>query len=351
MFEKIVNFIKYNNATILVLAIIFVLGGSVFASETGREAIGGSNTYIEGVDNTVLLMADLENFNMDFTIENIKEDDKYYYVRYTFLDLENLNNLWQFQFEEKLKKVSKKSGKDMGIYLAEEFKEEYDARIKYLKEEQEKANQDGPEIRTEVTEYTGLIGKTLDLAGKTFPGYEPVKKIKLPTPDFSLLVESFDNSPIEPSTVDTLEDVYNNYIIEHDPDEDNYFDEYDNCPLIYNPDQKDIDGDGLGNSCDDKNDLLTEEEAAEDDLENLTETTIPVEDDESVFVEPESVEVVDLNEIIEEENDMTEIDQAEVDTSETIESEPVVEEPEVVEVEEEPVVEPSDDLTTEEPTE
>jgi hypothetical protein len=36
-----------------------------------------------------------------------------------------------------------------------------------------------------------------------------------------------------------------------DPDDDNdgVFDEDDNCPLVYNPDQKDSDGDGVGDAC------------------------------------------------------------------------------------------------------
>ena len=108
MIKKVISFIKYNNATILILAIIFVVGGSVFASETGREAIGGSTTHIEGIDNAALLSIDLDSFDMDFMIESIEEDDKYYYIKYTFLDLDNLNNLWQFQLKEKIRKISKK---------------------------------------------------------------------------------------------------------------------------------------------------------------------------------------------------------------------------------------------------
>jgi hypothetical protein len=301
MLKRAMHFIKYNNATVLILAIIFIIGGSVFASEPGREAIGQVETRIEGVDSTALLATDLDNFDMDFTIESIEEDDQYYYVRYTFLDLENLDNLWQFQLKEKVRKVSKKSGKDLGVYLAEEFKEEYRARIKYLKEEQGKIGESGSEARLEVTAYTGLIGKTLDLASKVFPGYEPVKKKELPTPDFSMITEIIETAPTAPSAVENLEDVYNTYMAEHDPDGDNYFDEYDNCPLVYNPDQKDIDGDGIGNACDDVDNRLTEEEQAEqaaeeeyfDELNN---------NNEDLFTEPESVEVVDLNEVSEENN-------------------------------------------------
>jgi len=250
MFNKIIHFIKYNNATILIIAAVLIVGTSAFASETGRAAIGGKQIRVEGVDNTLLLAADLDTMDMDFKIEKIEEDDKYYYITYTYLDLVKINNAWQYQLQEKTRKVSRKLKQDLGVYLAEELGEEYQARIKELKKEQKKAREQGEEKRLEVVEYSGLIGKVLDTAGKVFSNYEPVKKRVIPSPKMVYKGDRGENKGDRENRGDDLVEIYNNYIKENDPDKDNVFAESDNCPVIYNPDQLDSDGDGIGDECD-----------------------------------------------------------------------------------------------------
>ena len=181
MFQKIIHFIKYNNLTALLVLAIFLATGGVFAqTPTGQEVIGQEQKTIEGIDNTLLLSADLDNFNMDFKIEKIEEDEKYFYVTYTYLDLIQEDNAWQYLIQEKVKKVSKKLREDLGVYLTEQFKQEYEARLKYLREAKASAEKVGTETRTEVTGYTGLIGQVLNLADNVIPGYEPTKKYEVP---------------------------------------------------------------------------------------------------------------------------------------------------------------------------
>lgn len=218
MFQKTSHFLKYNNAFVFILLAIVLVGGSVFAAtDAGQAAIGGRETRVEGVDNTLLLAVDLDKLNLDFKIEKIEQDEKYYYITYTLIDLVKLDNAWQYQLSEKTRKVSKKTRKDLGEYLAEEFKQEYDAKIKKLREEQAKASAAGVEKREEVTEYTGLIGKTLDLAGQIFPGYEPVKKRELPSPDFSVSHQVATEPPggLKGGRPDNLTSVYNDYVATH----------------------------------------------------------------------------------------------------------------------------------------
>lgn len=257
MFKQTLNFIKYNNITVLILAAILLIGSGVFAqTEAGQVVIGSKETRLEGVDNTLLVAADLDNFVMDYKIERIEADDPlvnqgqgYYYATYTYLDLVKEDSAWQYQMQEKTRKVSFKLKDDLGKYLAKELAEERDARLKELKTEQAKASSTGEVKRMEVTDYSGLVGRTLDLASRIFPGYEPVRKREIPSPALPLALvsatgEDAVNGP------DNLTDIFNQYVEQNDPDRDNFFGALDNCPATANSDQADSDNDGLGDACD-----------------------------------------------------------------------------------------------------
>ncbi|MCK5511126.1 hypothetical protein KAI65_06365, partial [Candidatus Parcubacteria bacterium] len=126
MLKKIIHFIKYNNVALLILLAIFAIGSGAWAqTDAGQEFIGEKQEKIKGIDNILLLEADLESFDMDFKIEKITRDDKYYFVAYTYLDLVKKDDAWEYLLNEKVRKVSLKIKKDLGAYLAEELKEEY----------------------------------------------------------------------------------------------------------------------------------------------------------------------------------------------------------------------------------
>lgn len=252
MFKEIIHFIKYNNFMVLILVLIFVIGSGAFAAtEAGQAVIGQKETNMEGLDNTLLIEAELETLDMDFKIERVEEDNSYYYVTYTYLDLARNENAWEYQLQERTRKISKKLKKDLGAYLAEELGEQYEARIKELKAEQEKAKAgEGATTQVEVTAYSGLIGQTLDVAGRIFPTYEPVKVRTIPSPTIPPTVLASRQEATNMGVADDLTDVYNNYIAEYDPDGDDVFGVLDNCPNDPNPEQLDKDDDGLGDACD-----------------------------------------------------------------------------------------------------
>jgi len=305
----VLHFIKYNNLTVFILLGVFLLSTGVFAqTETGQTIIGAQQTSIEGIDNTLLLEVDLDSLDMDFKIEKIEKDDKYYYVTYTFINLEKQDQTWQYQFQQKVRKVSLKLRQDLGEYLAEELVEEYEARIKELRVAQVAAQIEGETVRTEVVEYDGLIGKTLEIAGNIFPGYEPVKRSELPSPSVPEILTlarelALENGEDYENYVDDLLDIYDEYISENDPDQDDVFGIIDNCPNDYNPDQLDIDEDGMGNICDPNPDSYDAIDIVEPEEESATTTpetatTTPEVTDEPATTTPEVIEEPEV-EIIE----------------------------------------------------
>jgi len=310
MLQKIIHFIKYNNLTVLIVLAVFLLTGGVFAATpTGREAIGVKQTKIEGVDNSLLLAADLDNFNMDFKIDKIDQDETYYYVTYSYLDLAIINNAWQYQLNEKVRKITRKLKEDLGVYLAEEFKQQYDARIKELKLAKTEAQSQGQESRVEVTEYSGLIGKTLDLAAAVFPSYQPVKKVELPAPVLTL-PSAIANTAAEGNKAvvssDNLTKIYNDYLAAHDQDHDGVLDAADNCPTVANADQKDSDNDGLGDACSptltspvagatgEGSATTTSSMPTTDQTASSTDQTATTTGQTSPIPEPDSVQVIEL---------------------------------------------------------
>lgn len=50
----------------------------------------------------------------------------------------------------------------------------------------------------------------------------------------------------------------NYVVVDKDSDSDGIYDSKDNCPFIANPNQNDLDGDGIGDVCDGKNDILNQ---------------------------------------------------------------------------------------------
>lgn len=261
----------------------FVLGSGVFAkTEVGQAFIGKKLTGVAGIDNKLLLEADLDNFDMNYRIEKIDEDQKYYYVTYTFLDLVENNQAWQYLIQEKIRKVSKKSRVDLPKYLAKEFTQMYDTRINYLREEQISAQMIGVEKRVATEKYSGLIGASLDVVSSVFSNFNAVKTKELPSPTIPASVlpaRKITKIDTNSASADSITNVYSDYIQREDPDRDDVFGVLDNCPNDYNPDQADANDDGVGDACADviNNDKGNDEATGTDEVEDVATGTEDVE--------------------------------------------------------------------------
>ncbi len=209
---KIRLFIIYNKKSFISFALFFVLLSSLIVAPYTHTALGAPNSRVEGIDNTYLIAVNLDKFTANYKIENIEADEEFYYVLYTFNDLVLENGVWQEMSIEKTRKISIKGLEgDLGLYLASQLAEENTGRINELRSLQDQAKISGPERRIKVTEYSGLIGKALSVAGD-FSGYEPVKKSELPSP---VIIAKDENQVTATTPSDNIKSIYDDFVASH----------------------------------------------------------------------------------------------------------------------------------------
>lgn len=211
MNSQIINLNVSKKQIFFSVLLVCLLATSAWAqTENGKNIVGFKETTVQGFDNSLLINTDLEKLDMVFRIEKIEEDNDYYYVDFTYFDLVKKESTWEWQAQARKRKISKKIDQDLGVYLAEEFKQSREDRIVELKEMRNNFSTSTP--RMAVTRYNGLIGKTLDIASNIFPGYEPEKKevINAEVPVLPQIEASTTNE------VDNLKNIYDEYIQSHD---------------------------------------------------------------------------------------------------------------------------------------
>src|SRR3989338_767200 len=177
--KNIINFIKYNNGFVIILGLIFASAAGALANETSREAIVGKTIVTRiGMDNTRIISADLENFEMGLKIKSVKEDGEFYYVNFDYNAIDAKDGVWQTVKKEKNINVSKirLGDMDLGLYLAEELKQLTSQEMAYMKEVQRIEKNKGEQKQVESVEYTGLKGLVFNDETKEIAGYNPVKE-------------------------------------------------------------------------------------------------------------------------------------------------------------------------------
>ncbi|KKQ77859.1 MAG: hypothetical protein A3A96_00530 [Candidatus Zambryskibacteria bacterium RIFCSPLOWO2_01_FULL_39_39] len=177
MYQKILNFIKYNNAFTIIIGLLFFGSGVAFATSPDvRESVYTSSETVVSIDNSLIVSADLDNFNFNLRINSITEDEKNYYATYTYQTLVVENSIWQNKEIEKVLTVNKEAldGKDLGLYVAKELGENVSYELSYLKRVKALEKEKGESQKIVTTEYSGLIGKLLDPKEQVIEGYSPV---------------------------------------------------------------------------------------------------------------------------------------------------------------------------------
>ena len=197
MYQKIIYFIKYHNAFAVTVVMVFSgLGISYAASPTIRDGIYSSTETVVAVDNGLIVSADLDNFNFNLRVNAITEDELNYYAAYSYQTLVVEDGVWQNKAIEQTFTVSKEAlnGRDLGLYVAEELKENINYELAYLKRVQELEKEKGESQKIVAVAYSGLIGKLLNPKEEVVEGYIPVVT---PTPGPSVSESSTEEATAE----------------------------------------------------------------------------------------------------------------------------------------------------------
>jgi hypothetical protein len=151
--KKIIKFVKYHNAFVIMMVLAFVGIGGVFANEDIRDAVIGEEVVVEikGIDNSAILACDLEAFDAMMRIVDVTGDTENYFVEYAYYTLAIEDNAWQEITRQETLDVSKAAleGRELGLYLIEELGEIVESELAFLKEVQENEMTKG---ETEVVE-------------------------------------------------------------------------------------------------------------------------------------------------------------------------------------------------------
>jgi hypothetical protein len=180
--QNIINFIKYHNLVPIILGVVLLVAAGAFANEDVRKTVIGEEIITEqGIDNSLIMSADLDNFDMALQIQNVTEDEEKYYVDYIFKTIAIQGNSWQEVWREKRLAVSKKhlGEEDLTSYVMEELGQVIDNELAYLKKVQIIERERGLQRIVSSVEYTGLRGLFNDLKKKILvePTCQPTDEV------------------------------------------------------------------------------------------------------------------------------------------------------------------------------
>ena len=175
--QRLLHFVKYNNALPIGFAILFLGATGVFAaSPEARDSIVKQESKVVSIDNSYIVNINLSSFTPRVEIREVTEDDANYYVSYVLYTIDLHEGVWQDLGKETVLQVAKTAldGRDLGLYVTEELKEVIDGESRRLVDTQEIERGVGLSNKIVATAYSGLVGKFLDGSQETLPGYQPV---------------------------------------------------------------------------------------------------------------------------------------------------------------------------------
>ncbi len=178
---KFLDFIKYNNAVSIGVALLFLsCSGALAASPEVRadvsNAVLSTQQTIKSVDNSYIVNVDLSTYAPKIQITGVTEDNDNYYVAYKLTTIDLKEYVWQQVAELNSITVPKNvlAGQDLGLYVTRQLKDVMNWQLSYLQRVQDIERKSGVSQAVVATVYGGLVGKFLDSKESILPGYVPV---------------------------------------------------------------------------------------------------------------------------------------------------------------------------------
>jgi len=171
----ILHFLSYHNAVPITLGILFLGAGGVFAA-TNPELIYDTEETVLSIDNTYIVQKDLTQYTPEVQIQEVTEDEQFYYVGYLFTTVALEDSVWQDVSIQKSMKVSKAElggVQDLGVYVTAQLRQLIDRELAYLREVQQ-FEQKQLSNKVVATAYSGLVGAMLNDSTEVIAGYRPV---------------------------------------------------------------------------------------------------------------------------------------------------------------------------------
>jgi len=179
--KRLMHFLTYNNAVPVLLGILFLSSGLVFAANDEVRGFVADSVYqaeqkVVSVDNSYIANKDLNSYSPKVSIDGVTEDDEFYYVSYTLTTIALDDYVWQDVAQQRVMQVTKTAlGEytDLGVYVTEQLKQIVDNQVAYLREVQG-IEQRQVTNKVVATAYGGLIGQFIDDSTEALPGYIPL---------------------------------------------------------------------------------------------------------------------------------------------------------------------------------
>ena len=137
---------------------------------------GGLASLADAVDSTELRSVDLATFNPEAKITGVTDDEKNYYVDYTYDSYDIQDNTWGKVVRTNTLTVSKEAlgETDLGLYVQKQIGEVLDYQLNYLKQVQVLELAKVAQAATKTQKYAKLIGLTLGANDSKLEDYTPV---------------------------------------------------------------------------------------------------------------------------------------------------------------------------------